>query len=201
MPMPEMFAKVDLLPIVRDHYRTLRTQGGSARGDLILFVGLPIAASGLAVRVGDVRLGEVGNLLTAFAVLAGFLFALLIVVLESAIGMAARAEDQSGATASIRRRAAFMVEVKANVAYATLIAIVLTSVMAWLTLAVKPEPSSGGGGLATQPTSYGAGWTFVVIALAIHFMLTLLMIVKRIYRIIGGELRTASTADGPASHV
>ena len=101
--------------------------------------------------------------------------------------LAARAEDEVGATPSIRGRVKFLSEVKANVAYATTVALLLT-----MGLAVGEFASDNVKNPSPRTT------TALVVAVLVHLLLTLLMVVRRTYRLISDELIIAATTKTPA---
>lgn len=187
--------KINVRPIYQAHLRTLfnnRTERPS-RADRALFFGLPVLLATVLVAVG-VRASDTSGLLGVVAFLGGFLFALLILVLEMAAGTAADTEDH-GVRARTLRRVVVLRELSSNVSYGVLLCIGTTAVLAVGTFtgdAVATDAAPGGGTQVQQPWWY----TGVMLAALAHLGLTLLMILKRLFTVINRELDLASVPAG-----
>lgn len=188
-----MLRKVDVRDIILAHYRTLydnRLGRASRTKDVLLFAGIP-ALSALVLTVAGVRLGETGALLAAVSILGGFLFALLILILEMSSDAAARAEEDGEPSPRTLRRVKVLREVSANVAYSVLISVLTTASLAVGDFLLPPTRAPQPGGLiknAEQP----AWISGISIFLLIHLGLTLLMVLRRTYAIAQRELDFAS---------
>lgn len=185
-----MTAKIDVRDVVRDHYRSYyrNDTGGRSVADLVVFFAVPVAvAAGVAVT--GVRLGETAGLMAGVSILGGFLFALLLLMLSASSDLAARVEA-GGMDRRTPRRVRVLKEIAANVAYAVLAAIVATTllVVGEFTSFRMPPEAQGIPGEIRQP-----GWfTFATVAMLLHLLGTLLMVLKRTYSLIYGELTKAS---------
>lgn len=187
-------SKFDVRRIIKDHYRTLyenTDSGRSLRLGVLAIVVVPTLAALLMVLLGA-RIYELGDLLAAVAVLAGFLFALLIVLLETAVETSGRAEEQ-GPSVRINRRILILREVTANVAYAVLMAVVAVVLIGAARLVDKPSSP------LEAPQALPSWYCGVVFALLIHLVLTLVMVLKRVYAVAHRELDYAAVpeARGP----
>lgn len=126
------------------------------------------------------RVHAIGNLLTAVAVFAGFLFALMLQLLDAAVD----GSGQSEKPARAGRRVRFLREVTANVTYAALVAVVIVVLLGGAELTTSPGPSG-------QP----AWFSLIVFAALLHLVVTVLMVLKRAYGVTHRELDYAATND------
>lgn len=93
-----MSHKIDVSEIIRAHYRTLYDNhfGRPSRVDLLVFFVLPLVVA-VTATIAGARLGAAaGSLLGAVSILGGFLFALLVLVLQMSADAAARTEEENG---------------------------------------------------------------------------------------------------------
>jgi hypothetical protein len=138
-----------------------------------------------------VRLGETGALLTAVSVLGGFLFALLIVVLQMSAEAASRTEESSDVQPRILRRVKILREVSANVAYSALVSITATTSLVIGDLVLSHPRAPHPGDVVAMPEQ--PAWISAVsLFLLSHLSLTLLMVLRRTYAITQRELDFAS---------
>jgi hypothetical protein len=137
--------------------------------DLVLFYGLPAALGAVGAYYGWKSNADVLNaLLAAFSIFAGLLLNLLILVYT----FSSQTEQPS---ALARVRTALIKELHDNIAYSILVSIVLV-VVTMITVAYLKMHESPPNPAFTAP------WVAaVVIFLTMNFILTLLMILKRIY--------------------
>jgi len=163
--------KIDITRIIIAQVRTLRdnaTQRYSVP-DLILFFGLPIALGAGGAYYGWKFDADVLNaLLAAFVIFAGLLLNLLVLVyMFSASTEHPAALAQNGTT--------LIKELHDNIAYAILESIVIV-VMTMITVAylkMREQPPAD---------AFTVKWvSAVIIFLTMNFVLTLLMILKRMY--------------------
>lgn len=184
--------KVDVSPVVLEHYRTLRNArtGRVAPTDLAVLVGLPVVAGALVLAAG-VRVHSVIVVASAVSVFAALLFGLLAALLNMVIQAAGQARE-GGPSEGTRRQARVVAEFGANVGYAVLVAIVAAAVLVVVALGVAPDED----GVQRAPPAVSA----VITAVLAHLGLTLLMVLKRVFMILRGEAvtaRTGSEADDP----
>ncbi|MFE9341484.1 hypothetical protein [Streptomyces olivaceus] len=157
-----MIRMIDLIPIIKDHFQTLRSHSTNRIlwGEVTFFLGAPILL-GVTGTYLDWNMRGVGNILAAFAILAGLLFNLLVLLFD----VAAKAMEANGNN-SQNVRLKLAKHLQANVTYALLVALVAAAVLA---------VASGMG--VEKVNRWLSG---VLIILLAHFTLTLLMIMRRI---------------------
>jgi len=173
-----MIEKIDVRAIVQKHYRSVRRGTTKPWRDIALFW-LPGVAGALVVFWLNPQVAETGSLLAATAILAGFLFALLVLLLEITASAAAATESSTSEPSSRTfARMNLVREMAANVSYAALVSIGSTVV-----LAIGPFVVRGSGDEARLPRWYLA---LFVLSL-IHLLLTLLMVLKRTFSLLERE--------------
>jgi hypothetical protein len=163
--------KIDVTRIVVAQVHTMRdnaTQKYSI-SDLLLFYGLPVVLGVGGAYYGWKFSTDVLNaLLAAFSIFAGLLLNLLILVYT----LSSQTEHPAALT---KTRMALVKELHDNIAYSILVSIVLVVVtmitVAYLKVHEKPPEAAFTGRWVTAS----------VIFLTMNFVLTLLMILKRIY--------------------
>lgn len=149
---------------------------------MFLFGPIILAAAGVLVGA---NLESAEALLAAVAILAGLLFSLLIMLLSMANAVAMRAETD-GLDERIRRRVRVLKEISANVAYSVLVAVACTVLLTAGQISL-PKASNALTGVLQHPIWFSF---FSLVALT-HLLLTLIMIVKRTYLLLAGELEFA----------
>jgi drug/metabolite transporter (DMT)-like permease len=163
--------KINVFRIVRDHFGTLRDYqtGKLSVSDLIVFMLCPlIAAFACVYKSVSFDKDALIAVLTAFSIFAGLLFSLLLLVFT----LTDKTEPQS-MLYSVRRQ--LIGELYENISFAILVS------MAIVTLAI---------GAATfrhpAPVDTGTGWlaTFLLVLFMSNFILTILMILKRMHALL-----------------
>jgi len=163
-----MLSKINVLDIVRDHFLTLRKYQSDrwSAEDFILFVGVPLAVAVAMLYFGlVVSKAAVDVLFTGLSIFAGLLFNLLVMahgIIRSTVD-APRYEDEKR----------LLRELYSNISYSILIAIVMLGVL--LIRYVTAEPR------VLYAISFA---TYFLIG---NFLLTLLMILKRIHVVLRQE--------------
>ncbi|WP_436979996.1 hypothetical protein [Streptomyces sp. enrichment culture] len=153
---------IDLVPIVKDHFQTLRSHADNRIlwGEVAFFLGVPILLGATGAYL-DWNISGVGNILAAFAILSGLLFNLLVLLFDVATKAL---EAQGNNFQNVRLKLAK--HLQANVTYALLVALVSAGVLG---------VASGMG--MEEVNRWLSG---ILIILFAHFALTLLMIMRRI---------------------
>jgi hypothetical protein len=176
MRRPEFLAKIDISPIISGHLKTLasaRTGRGSF-SDGLLFFGFPVVLGATLVAFGfGFRSDAVNGFLTAFSILTGLLLNLLVLVFS--LSAASQSDHQ------LRKR--ILKEVFTNICYCILVAICAAGVAL-----VDLGYMRSNAGAITGKVS-----TFLLAATTTNFVLTLLMVMKRMYRLISTELENSSS--------
>lgn len=165
-----MSSKVNVWGVVRDHLGTLKNLDTErySLGDILFLFGMPaLIASGLVwsgVRITDQM---VNVLITALSVFAGLLFNLLLLIYDIV-----QKDQESAPNAKLQRR--FLKEIYANISFC-----ILTSIVAIVVLSVYSF-----GALVAVAVSV---LCFTVYLLLAVFMLTLLMVLKRVHVLLSKE--------------
>jgi len=177
--------KINLWRLISDHLHTLVDYPNTrlSVGDAVLFFGSPVALGAVCAALGfgfkaDVLIG----LLTAFSIFAGLLLNLLVLVF-SYTQSAFENPNPPDTTALIRRRV--VREIHANVSFAILISlavVVVATVALWV---VRHYEGSA-------PRETGMVPTFLLVTLAANFILTMMMVLKRMHLLISNEFDRAN---------
>lgn len=186
--------KVNVAPLIADHYRTL-TDSGKPVGrpslpDMALMLGVPLIA-GLVVAAAGLQAHGIAVLASAVSIFAVLMFSLLVLALNMMLEASSSARE-AGASDATRRRAWVAGQFGANVAYAVLVSILTAAVVVGLAMTVDPDDN---GVQLLNPLATG-----VVTTLLAHLGLTLLMVLKRVAMILRGEAVVARTASETAGH-
>lgn len=167
--------KIDVGRIVVAHIRTLRDSQSSKISllDMAVFFGVPVlAGAGTVVFRWGFNSDVLIALLTAFSIFAGLLLNLLILVYT----FSTQANHPS---ALAKVRGELVKELHDNIAYSILVSIVLVVLsivaIAYMNTFAPPKPTNR--------------WVSATIAfMTANFVLTLLMVLKRIYIMINREI-------------
>jgi hypothetical protein len=163
-----VFSKIDVRDIVRDHFATLvdYETGRRSFSDHVLFVVVPLVGSGVLLLLGiDLSETAVNVLITALSIFAGLLFNLLVLLDSLA--------DRKQAPTGDSDARLMMKGIYANTAYAVLIALLTLVPLCLFTLTQNCTVR-----VVTSGLSY---------FLIGHFLLTLLMVLKRIHALLSHE--------------
>ena len=166
-----MFKRINILVIINAHLSTLRQIDRVSKGiywkDLVLFFIIPIITSALLTWKNIDLTDEVANLITAFAILGGFLFNLLALIYNS---MDKLASDVAQTNISIKK--IFLKEIHANISFSILLSIFT---VIFLLLYSYKYPN-------IIPYTYlKRGLLFINYFLLLLFFLTILMVLYRIF--------------------
>lgn len=168
-------SKINIAPVILAHLRTLRDYRFGNRvsySDLFVFFIIPIIAAALLISIGfGYRVDAVSAFLNAFSVLTGLLLNLLVLVFTLASAAAPMNMD-------IQKRKVLLTEIFANVCFCVLIAI---SVVCTALVSLSYMRSSSG-------AVTGRAATFLLTLLTSNFVLTLLMIIKRMFVLLNKEI-------------
>lgn len=171
-------SKIDVTPILISHIRTLRDNrfgNRLSKFDMVTFFVLPgVAAVALDAIGFGFRTDAVNGFLNAFAILTGLLLNLLVLVFTLASAAAPLNMD-------VRKRKILLTEIFSNVCFCLLaaIAVVCTAVTALSYMRSSPGAKTG----------YVA--TFLLGFLTVNFVLTLLMVIKRMFALLVKEIEKA----------
>lgn len=161
--------KANILPLIRDHLRTMtdaRT-GKLLWWDLVLFYGVPVALTLPCIKF-HWTISGVDNILASLALMAGLLFNLLILLFDTAV----RIRDDKSEFAQHRRH--LIGEMQANVSYALAVSILASTILGATSLA--------------GVSKVGLPLSAISIFLLSHFVLLLALILRRVRAIFLHEL-------------
>ena len=175
-------SKIDVIPIVKRHLETLIDHGTEKRSkaDISLFFGVPFIVSGVAAYY---RVSLTADILTAvlasFSIFAGLLLNLLLLVY-------ARAGEEVKADIFATTIKNFVRQLSANIEYAVLVSVfvVIFSLVAMITLNKQSNVA----------IYSGLSISTVLIFLTTNFLLTLLMVLKRMHAMLVEKLDRPSAA-------
>lgn len=178
--------KINPFRIISDHFRTLKEHGSTSMGigDAFIFFLVPIILAGIGLwRQINFKAETVNVIVTAFSVFAALLFNLLMLI----YGLVQRKDDSSES----RLRAAFLKEIYSNISFTVFVSLLIIVVAIVAMTFSTPERLPTG----TGPTAVGLLYTVILVFLMSHFLLTLLMVLKRVHILLSKEF-SGSSAHG-----
>ena len=173
-----MIGKIDVRQIVSDHFSTLTNENTkrTSFADCVLFFALPTAVAAGLISFHLIFGRTIGGvLITALSIFAGLLFNLLLLIFD--IGNKPRAQQEKLSPIKIR----FLREIYSNISYSILIAL-LTIVVLLIHFGFLV--------LGIRPSMYLTA--FLVYAMTGNFVLTLLMVLKRVHKLLAEEFPKSS---------
>jgi hypothetical protein len=169
----DFFSKVNISEVFLTHLKTLKKYRGSSysKADIFLFFVLPGIITATIIYA-NVRLTEnlAGILINVFAILAGFLFNLLVLVYEVVSKAVRKDSSVQENTLSLDR----LEEISSNVSFE-----IVLSIFSLLFLVTSNGFSEG---------ISNAILSSIVFYLFILFILTLFMILKRVHKLLLEEI-------------
>ena len=157
--------KVDISRILIDHFKTLKDYSTDrySRADFVLFLGGPAAVAALLLAFyGKLGSSLVTVFVTSLSIFAALLFNLLLLVYDAM----RKAESEDAGPAGLRGK--FLRQIASNISFAILVAVVaIVSVLVLMFVGRIPNA-----------VSVVSGLVYFLVTL---FMLTLLMVLKRVH--------------------
>lgn len=175
-----MFSRIDIRKIVKAHFRTLRNinQKGTSYSDIFLFFIFPLVISSILIYYEVSIQSQISNLVTALSILAGFLFNLLAIIHTSLGKIKSRIKASKEELTSLKFK--FANEIHSNISYNILIGLLSIIFLVIFGFEVKFKSTF-------CECIYNNFLNLICITLLIHFTLTLLMILNRIYILLDKE--------------
>jgi hypothetical protein len=175
-----MLSRIDFRKIVIAHYNSLSSlnSGRISLGDILLFIFVPILLSFGLIYYNISIQKQIGNLITMMSILAGFLFNLLAIIHASLGKIKQRIKKKNEEQDSIKFR--FANEIHANISYNILIAMFLIIFLVIFAFDINFNDKFYNYVLTQL-------FNFICLFLLLHFTLTLLMILNRIYILLDKE--------------
>ena len=181
-------SKINVLPIIARHFDTLRDHatGKRSKADIFIFFVVPLIASGAALYFRIALTSDALNaVLASFSIFAGLLLNLLLLVYTRA-GEEVRIDVFA---ANIKR---FVRQLSDNIEFAVLVSVFVVICCLIATATLKSEPNN-------TPHA-GVVMTAILVFLTSNFILTLLLVLKRIHAMLQEKLdRPSSSAMKKAS--
>lgn len=178
-----MFTKISVAGIVKDHISTLKSNQTNQiyYPDIFLFFLLPAILSSLMVYSGvPLNDGLVNALITSFSIFSALLFNLLLLVYD----IAGKSSDEIKVTdpleiKKVAQRRELLREIYVNVSFSILISTI--SVVVLLTYFLKTTNC-----FVWKINLCSFQWllTAIVYYFSIQFLLTMFMVLKRIYKLL-----------------
>lgn len=179
MQLRDLYDKADVLPILRAHMSTMSSYrtGKPLVTDYLFFFGMPILFGATLVGFGfGFRVDAITGFLNAFAILTGLLLNLLVLVFTISVSSA------SSERADVQLRRRVLKEIFVNVCYCIIVAVLATATS--LTALSYTESRTG--------AQAGKIATFLLAFFTLNFVFSLLMILKRMYKLISTEFDISS---------
>lgn len=170
-------SKINVWPIIVNHVRTLRDHSTRklSIADLLLFFGLPLALSLVGLRLKwNFSVNALNALLAAFSIFAGLLLNLLILVYTFST-------DSIQPNALAKLKSEFIRQLHDNIAFSVLVSVSVVVVTLVGIMRVKADGAINSDRVEIIITS-------VLVFLTTHFVLTLLMVLKRIHAMLNEKL-------------
>jgi len=172
-----MINKINVYGIVRDNFRTFVHESDGTRSDwdIALFIVAPAIASALLLLLKGV-FGQAtgGILITAYSIFAALLFNLLLLVYDIV-------KKSSNDMTSVKAR--FLKQVYSNISYSVFVSIFLIAILlAYFVSLTSPR---------LIIITYSLA--FLVYALTANFLLTMLMILRRVHILLAKEFDSESS--------
>lgn len=173
--------KINLWWIIRDHLDTLVDfpQTKISRSDMVVFFALPVAIAGAAAYFNfSLKTDVLNGLMAAFAIFAGLLLNLLVLVFSFTQTNTSHPAGPTDIYIRIRRQV--LRQMHANISFSIVIALAVVVVALVSLWDLKHNEG-------TTPGSTGWVATFLIALLTSNFVLTLMMVLKRMHILITNE--------------
>lgn len=170
----EFFSKINVLEIFTSHLRTLKNykQSSYSRADITVFFVFPLIFSSAVVFSGfKLDKDLVGVLINVFAILAGFLFNLLVLVYE----VTSRAVRVGNTVQQNNLSLDKLEEISSNVSFEVSLAIINVLLLAASSAFLEGVPN--------------VVFSLIIFYLVTLFTLTLFMVVKRVHKLLLEEIQ------------
>lgn len=178
-----MFTKISVIGIIKDHISTLKSSRTNKiyYPDIILFFLVPAAISSVMAYLGiPLNDGLVNALITSFSIFSALLFNLLLLVYD----ISGKNSDQTKPTdpleiKRIAQKHELLREIYVNVSFSILVSTIAVVIL--LSYFLKPSNCRF---WLFNICSLQWLLAFAVYYLAVQFILTLFMVLKRIYKLL-----------------
>ena len=171
-----MFSRIDFFKIIKAHLITLRSLNQTSEliywKDFLLFYFIPSTISLILIYFDISIKSQVPNLIAAISILGGFLFNLLAIIYNSMSNLNNDIDNSRTGNTLIKRK--FIKEIHSNISYNILISIFLLVFLIIYNFEIKFD-------FLYLTQGLNRTIEFITTFLLIHFFLTLLMVLNRIF--------------------
>ncbi len=172
-----MLNRINILKIIKDHFGTLKSLNQKSNWingkDFFLFLIFPIIVASLLTYKGYNFQSELGNLITAISIFGGFLFNLLAIIYSQIDNMKKDAETEND---DLKKK--FVKEIHINISFCIVLSILIVLTLLLTTIDIP---------------DFEFNWLITKIIIGLNyflmtlFLLTLLMILNRVYILLKKE--------------
>lgn len=166
-----MLERINIISIITDHFKTLKSLNQKSNWvngkDLLLFIGFPLTLSILLTYKGYNFENHLGNLIVAISIFGGFLFNLLAIIYSQLDNIEKDAESENS---ELKKK--FVKEIHINISFCIVLSILIVMTLLLTTI---------------DTPKFEYDWLFNKIIIGINyflmllFLLTLIMILNRVY--------------------
>jgi hypothetical protein len=165
-------SKINVTPVIARHIDTLESYGRTSKSDVLMFFVLPLCVGGVLVYLQfGFRTDAVNAFLNAFSIFTGLLLNVLVLIFTLTSTAPPVGID-------LKMRKELLRQVFVNICFAIIVSVAVVCVA----LVALSYMRSNSGAIT------GRGATLLLSALTINFVLTLLMIIKRMYALLDKEI-------------
>ena len=172
-----MFARINIIKIIKDHLGTLTSLNSSRKGisfpDLILFIFIPLVIAFFLVYFDFTFEKQLNKLITAISIFGGFLFNLLAIIYSQTDSIKRDAKTENN-----KLKIKFVQEIHINISFCIVISIFLVIALLLTTIDIPQLKFAG----LIRKGIIGINYFLMTL-----FLLTLLMIINRIYILLKKE--------------
>lgn len=175
-----MLNRINITSIITDHFSTLKRLNQKSNyinfKDVLLFIILPIFISIMLTYKGYGFDDQLGNLITATSIFGGFLFNLLAIIYSQIDSLKKDAENEEDELKKIKEK--FVKEIHINISFCIVLSIMMVITLLMTTIEIP---------------KFEFQWIFKKIIIGVNyflmilFMLTLLMVLNRVYILLKKE--------------
>ena len=165
----DVFNLIDVTPVIAVHYRRIAKDSPLVIADLFVLLGVPFLIAGVSIRV-PVSNGLISRVIPALAILIGFSINAVILMAGEPLEPGEGTQSRT-AYSEVKNRKQALIHTRSNTLYALVVGL-LALLMAIISSAVLH---------ARLPEMLVTAVSFVLYFLLIHYFITLLMVVRRLY--------------------
>ncbi len=172
-----MLNRINILKIIRDHFGTLKSLNQKSNWingkDFLLFLIFPIIVASILTYKGYNFKSELGNLITTISIFGGFLFNLLAIIYSQIDNMRKDAESEKD---DLKKK--FVKEIHINISFCIVLSILIVLTLLLTTIDISDFEFNW----LINKIIIGMNYFLIIL-----FLLTLLMILNRIYILLKKE--------------